>query len=125
MTALNVSTGIRELKNRLGYYLRLTRKGVSVVITDRGVPIGRIVPMGQDLAERLAAMRETGLVQWSGQKLRRRKPVAKLLGRKVRSIAGTLAHRGKRMSPTRERAAIMAAVLAEDERTKRKARRRP
>jgi prevent-host-death family protein len=76
--------GIRELKSRLGHYLRLTRKGVSVVITDRGVPIGRIVPMGQDLA-----------------------------------------HRGKRMSRTRERAAIMAAVLAEDERTKRKARRRP
>ena len=43
----------------------------------------------------------------------------------VRSIAGMLAHRGKRMSPMRERAAIMAAVLAEDERTKRKARRRP
>jgi len=30
-----------------------------------------------------------------------------------------------RMSPARERAAIMAAVLAEDERTKRKVRRRP
>ena len=117
--------GIRELKSRLGHYLRLTRKGVSVVITDHGVPIGRIVPMGQDLGERLAAMRETGLVQWSGQKLRRRKPVAKLLGRKVGSVAGMLAHRGKRMSPTRERAAIMAAVLAEDERTKRKVRRRP
>ena len=43
----------------------------------------------------------------------------------VRSIAGMLAHRGRRMPPTRERAAIMAAVLAEDERTKRKARRRP
>ena len=43
----------------------------------------------------------------------------------VRSIAGMLAHRGKRMSRTREQAAIMAAVLAEDERTRRKARRRP
>jgi len=52
------------------------------------VPIGRIVPIGrdrtgQDLGERLAAMRDTGLAQWSGQKLRRRKPVAKLLGRKT------------------------------------------
>ena len=54
-----------------------------MVITDHGVPIGRIVPMGQDLGERLATMRETGLVQWSGHKLRRRKPVAKLLGRKT------------------------------------------
>ena len=43
----------------------------------------------------------------------------------VKGIAGMLAHRGKRMSATRERAAIMAAVLAEDERSKRKARRRP
>jgi len=79
---------IRELKSRLSHYLRLARKGESVVITDHGVPIGRIVPIGQDrtgqdLGERLAAMRDTGLAQWSGQKLRRRKPVAKLLGRKT------------------------------------------
>jgi prevent-host-death family protein len=74
---------IRELKSRLSHYLHLIRKGESVVITDYGMPIGRIVPMGQDLGERLAAMRETGLVQWSGQKLRRCKPVAKLLGKKT------------------------------------------
>ncbi len=43
----------------------------------------------------------------------------------VRGLAGMLAHRGKRMSRARERAAVMAAVLAEDERTKRRARRRP
>ena len=55
-------------------------------ITDRGVPIGRIVPMGhvpmgQDLDQRIAAMRETGLAHWSGRKLGKRKPVAKLRGR--------------------------------------------
>ena len=74
---------IRELKSRLSHYLRLTRNGESVVITDHGVPIGRIVPMGQALGERLASMRESGLTQWSGRKLRRRKPVAKLLGRRT------------------------------------------
>lgn len=68
---------IRELKSRLSHYLRLTRKGESVVITDRGVPIGRIVPVGQDLEQRLALMRETGQAQWSGHKLSHRKPVAK------------------------------------------------
>ena len=72
---------IRELKSRLSHYLRLTRKGESVVITDRGVPIVRIVPIGQDLDQRLAAMRETGQAQWSGRKLRRRAPVAKVRGR--------------------------------------------
>jgi len=70
---------IRELKSRLSHYLRLTRKGESVVITDRGVPIGRIVPMGQDLGQRMAAMCESGQAQWSGRKLVPRKPVAKLL----------------------------------------------
>jgi len=72
---------IRELKSRLSHYLRLTRKGESVVITDRGVPIGRIVPIGQDLDQRLAAMRETGQAQWSGRRLRPRAPVAKVRGR--------------------------------------------
>ena len=47
---------IRELKSRLSHYLRLTRKGETVVITDRGLPIGRIVPIGQNLNQRLAAM---------------------------------------------------------------------
>ena len=72
---------IRELKSRLSHYLRLTRKGESVVITDRGLPIGRIVPIGQDLDQRLAAMCETGHAQWSGRKLRSRAPVAKVRGR--------------------------------------------
>jgi prevent-host-death family protein len=74
---------IRELKSRLSHYLRLARKGESVVITDRGVPVGRIVPMGQGLDDRLAAMCEAGLAQWSGHKPRRRRPVAKLRGAKT------------------------------------------
>lgn len=73
---------IRELKSRLSHYLRLTRQGESLVITDRGVPIGRIVPimpMGQDAGQRMAAMCEAGLAQWNGRKLPPRKPTAKLL----------------------------------------------
>ena len=79
---------IRELKSRLSHYLRLTRKGESMVITDRGVPIGRIVPIGQDLDQRLAAMREGGQAQWSGRKLGPRAPVAKVRGRGT--VAGLL-----------------------------------
>ncbi len=74
---------IRELKSRLSHYLGLTRKGESVVITNRGVPISRIVPIGLSLDQRLAAMSEAGLAQWSGQKLSQRKPVAKLRARKT------------------------------------------
>ena len=74
---------IRELKSRLSHYLRLTRAGESVVITDRGVPVGRIVPMGPELAERLAAMRDAGQAHWSGRKLAAVKPVAKTRGRRT------------------------------------------
>jgi prevent-host-death family protein len=72
---------IRELKSRLSHYLRLTRRGESVVITDRGVPIGRIVPIARDVNERIAAMCETGQLEWSGRKLREREPVGKARGR--------------------------------------------
>jgi prevent-host-death family protein len=86
MTHTTVS--IRELKSRLSEYLRRTRKGESVVITDRGVPVGRIVPVGMDLDQRVAAMCEAGLARWNGRKLRRRKPVTAVIGTK--SVAQVL-----------------------------------
>lgn len=55
------------------------------MITDRGLPIGRIVPMGQDRGQRMAAMCEASQAQWNGRKLSPRKPTAKLL--KAGSVA--------------------------------------
>jgi prevent-host-death family protein len=40
-----VSVASRELKNRLGRYLQLVREGQPVQITDRGKPIGCILPV--------------------------------------------------------------------------------
>lgn len=74
---------IRELKSRLSHYLQLTRKGESVVITDRGAPVARMVPVGLGLGERIDALRAAGLLQWSGRKLPRRKPVVDIKGRKT------------------------------------------
>ena len=65
---------VRELKSRLSHYLRLARGGESVVITDRGVPVGRLVPIEQDLEGRIAALRAAGLLQWSGRRLAPRQP---------------------------------------------------
>lgn len=42
----------------------------------------------------------------------------------VRRLAGSLAHRGKRMTPEEEEAAILKAVQADDERTRRSGRHR-
>ena len=73
---------IRELKNRLSYYLRLTKRGEIVEITDRGKPIGRIVPLGSGLEERLEAMAELGLLVRSEGKLTPRTPPAHAKGEK-------------------------------------------
>lgn len=77
------SVSIRELKSRLSHYLRLTKAGDSVVITERGTPIGRIVPTSATTEERIAAMVQAGLVGWSGKRLKTMTPVAKAHGRRT------------------------------------------
>src|SRR3990170_4725678 len=72
------SVGVRELKDRLSQYLRAVKGGQTIVITERGKPIGRIVPAAQSLEEKLQAMQEAGLIQWSGKRLTPMKPVAKV-----------------------------------------------
>lgn len=69
---------IRELKSRLSHFLRLARGGEPVVITDRGVPVGRLVPIEQGLEERIAALRAARQLQWSGRRLAPRKPSVRI-----------------------------------------------
>jgi prevent-host-death family protein len=78
---------VRELKSRLSHFLRLARSGESVVITDRGVPVGRLVPIEQDLDERIAALRAARQLQWSGRRLAPRKPAVRIpAGRSVADL---------------------------------------
>ena len=78
---------IRELKSRLSHFLRLARSGESVVITDRGVPVGRLVPIEQGLDERIAALRAARQLQWSGRRLAPRKPAVRIpRGRSVAEL---------------------------------------
>ena len=45
-----MEVSIREMKNHLSKYLRLARAGKHVVITDRGAPVARLLPIGEDAA---------------------------------------------------------------------------
>ncbi|MBU0493084.1 MAG: type II toxin-antitoxin system prevent-host-death family antitoxin [Chloroflexi bacterium] len=63
------SVGIRELKAQLSRYMRQVKAGATLVITERGEPVGRIVPMSPSAEERLAMLARVGLVAWSGSKL--------------------------------------------------------
>jgi len=60
-----VEVGIRELKNSLSGYLRRIREGETVVVTDRGVPIARIIPTG--VPDTIARLMAEGRVTWSGR----------------------------------------------------------
>lgn len=70
------SAGVADLKARLSEYLSRVRAGEEVVVTDRGVPVARLVPVGAgaalgDEAEaaRLRAMEREGLVSLGSGKL--------------------------------------------------------
>lgn len=74
--------GVRELKARLSEYLRQVKRGRTVIITERGKPVGRLIPEGRTLEQRLQAMIDAGLAEWNGKPLPPMKPVAKLRGGK-------------------------------------------
>jgi prevent-host-death family protein len=78
-----VTVGIRELKAQLSSYLRQVKSGASVVITERGKPVGRIVPIGPSLEVRLQDLIEAGLADWSGQRLSPMAPVAHTRGKQM------------------------------------------
>ncbi len=62
------TVGVRELKSRLSEYLRRVKQGETIVVTERGKPVGRLVPQGQTLEERLAERDQAGLIRWSGKR---------------------------------------------------------
>jgi prevent-host-death family protein len=56
-----MEVGIRELRAHLSRYIDQVRDGEDIVVTDRGVPVARVVPMnGERKIDRLIA---AGLVE--------------------------------------------------------------
>ena len=82
---METTVGIRDLKTHLSEYIQRVRSGQSIVITDHGKPVGRILPVGMSLDDRLEMLRKAGLVEWSGKKLRDIRPPANNRGVKLAS----------------------------------------
>jgi len=70
------TVGIRDFKARLSEYMNRVKSGQSLIITEHGKPVGRILPVGMSLEERVDALQKAGLVTWNGKKLRRITPPA-------------------------------------------------
>ncbi len=79
----DLTVGIRDLKARLSEYLQRVRQGQAILITDRGRPVGRILPVDASLEERIEAAIEAGIVVWSGESHPIGEPVAKVRGDKT------------------------------------------
>lgn len=73
MTSMRKTIGSRELKTRLGTYLRQVRSGLTLIVTDRGRPVAEIRPLvgleEQNLDSRLRELIALGVV--SGDVARR------------------------------------------------------
>lgn len=70
------TVGVRELKNRLTRYLKETKEGGEVVVTERGNPIAVIQPIrhgrrASSLEARLADLAARGLVTLPSRKPRK------------------------------------------------------
>jgi prevent-host-death family protein len=64
----NAIIGVRELKAHLSHTLQQVKAGETVTITERGKPIGRILPMASSLEDRMQELIATGMIAWNGQK---------------------------------------------------------
>lgn len=77
------TVGIRDLKARLSEYMRQVKNGKSIVITEHGVRVGRIIPEMKSIENRMEALQQAGLIEWSGKKLRDINPPAVNRGDKL------------------------------------------
>ncbi len=57
-----IKVGSRELKTRLGTYLRQVRKGRTLVVTDRGRPVAELKPIDVDADGELRRLDELVLL---------------------------------------------------------------
>ena len=73
----SASVGIRDAKINLSKYLKMVRKGTEIIITDRGKPVGKIVPIKSaelPLADRIKRLEAQGLLKSPNQKQLRKIP---------------------------------------------------
>ncbi len=75
-----ITVGIRQLKEQLSHYIEQVKTGSTVVITERGTPVGRIVPEAPSLDERLQQLEQAKLLAWSGRKLCPTVPTVRVRG---------------------------------------------
>ncbi len=77
--------GIREAKIHLSKYLRMVKQGREIIVTERGQPIGKIVPIEKDdipLKDRIKKLEDSGILE-AEKKTAKMKPPIPIKGGKT------------------------------------------
>jgi prevent-host-death family protein len=82
------TVGIKELKNRLTQYIRRTKQGEEIIVTERGKPVAVLTPVGatrhvETLEAKLARLAARGVVTLPTRKPVKRVRRIKVSGRPV------------------------------------------
>ena len=72
--------GMRDLKSKLAAYIREVKAGTTIIVTDHGRQVARIIPETCSSEQKMAALRATGTVNWSGRRLKKAKPGVRVRG---------------------------------------------
>ena len=72
--------GIRDLKARLSEYVRDVKDGGTIVVTEHGRAVARIVPEPVSLHDRMLALAKAGDIVWNGEPFKPAGPVARVRG---------------------------------------------
>lgn len=67
------TVGIREAKAHLSRYLKIVAQGAEVILTDRGVPVAKIVPFRPEersLEQRLKKLEDEGVLDRQAERRR-------------------------------------------------------
>ncbi len=75
--------GIRELKSKLSAYVREVKRGGTIVVTDHGEGVARLIPELDTFVERVEMLGRSGVASWSGRRLRRSRPQARSRGKRT------------------------------------------
>ena len=85
------TVGVKELKNCLTQYLRLTKQGEEVIVTERGNPIALIQPIKSaekavSLEAKLARLAAQGLVALPTRKPLKRVRLVRVSGKPISNV---------------------------------------
>jgi prevent-host-death family protein len=81
------TAGVKDLKNRLSYYLREVRKGEKILVTDRDRVIATILPVEREEEDsKLLSLVKEGFASWRGGKPAGSQRPVKVKGRTVSEI---------------------------------------